>query len=594
MRANALAVPSFIGALVSLTSLLEFSISFQPFPHSCKSRHGNPLLPLHSLDGGGGSSEDWRAFRAKLVQNETIKSTNTGAAWAYDSGLLIEKGSIVLSRVEDSLGCHDLRQPYFAKCVVLIVDNDDGFTQGIILNRPSNVKLNDEDIVYVDDDGERLFQPDLEYSDEGGEGINAWRMFFGGDIAGLYDEDPLIVCLHNNTSELAQSVSDEILPGVYLTSHLAARSLVQSGLPAESFFSFYGFCGWDPGQLETEVKRGSWSMVSVDSGTLWKDLQALREPDYDPRMVGLDMWQEIATAIDFQDDESQGISLFQDLMLKEWATKVLLVPDEEDDHAELEDADIHRALKAAKDPSCIRKGALVRGSMSEVSPFLLQDQFLHKCTLLILQETDEVSLGLVLNLPSTDTYTIDLPTGVATFPIRYGGPGGEAVEDPLIWLHFKNILKAKSIGNAINKGDPNSVWTCTLDQVIDSIESGIATADDFVLVQGFCVWEKALGGAGGILGEVIDGKFEAVSSAVSSDVWAQLLFQGTLSEDTLLLNFKHAVDAWTAGDSSNHGGGIEVDCRRVFNSNVSVGELCDEALLAWVKIFLLGNAEYYR
>jgi putative AlgH/UPF0301 family transcriptional regulator len=192
-------------------------------------------------------SGDWRAFRAKLVMNETASRDQS---WAYDSGLLVEKGSIVVSRVEYSLGCHDLRQPYFCKCVILIVEHDEEFTQGVILNRPD-----DQDIVYLDDEGSPLLDEGSTFDAMDRE-INekcesSWTMFYGGDLAGIYDENPLIVCLHNLTSEIAQSVSEEIMPGVYLTSQIAARALVEEqGATPDSLFTFYAFCGWDPGQLD--------------------------------------------------------------------------------------------------------------------------------------------------------------------------------------------------------------------------------------------------------------------------------------------------------------------------------------------------------
>ena len=63
------------------------------------------------------NNDDWRSFRAKLVLDETTTAT-TDSPWAYDAGLLVQKGSLIVSRIESSLGCHDLRQPYFFYCSV--------------------------------------------------------------------------------------------------------------------------------------------------------------------------------------------------------------------------------------------------------------------------------------------------------------------------------------------------------------------------------------------------------------------------------------------------------------------------------------------
>ena len=208
-------------------------------------------------------------------------------------------------------------------------------------------------------------------------------------------------------------------------------------------------------------------------------------------------------------------------------------------------------------------------------------------------------------IPTTDTYTIDMPNGdVITFPIRYGGPGGEErEEDPLIWLHNNQSLKAMEIGKSLYGEDFDCVWTCSLDEVINSIESGSATAKDFILVQGFCVWQKENDSAGGIKGQVLAGNFEApviTGTTNNDDVWSCLIAQDQLSEESLSANFRLSFDAWSAGRSlqiaQNKDGSKNVaeDCRTVFESDVRVSTLCDEALLNWMKIFLLGNAEYYR
>ena len=121
--------------------------------------------------------------------------------------------------------------------------------------------MNHNDIVYLDEEGRPQLDDDDPTVEDASSSPARWRMFFGGDLASVFDKDPLIVCQQNLTSEIAQSVSDEIMPGVYLTSHLAARALVEEEhaqhVFAEDFFAFQRFCGWNPGQLEKEVKRGS-------------------------------------------------------------------------------------------------------------------------------------------------------------------------------------------------------------------------------------------------------------------------------------------------------------------------------------------------
>ena len=628
---------------------------------------------LYSLDPKGDNDEttkdgeeeeeDWRAFRARLVMNEALdnsssssssKSTPTTSSpseplssWTYDTGTFVEQGSIVISRVESSLGCHDLRQPYFGKCVILIVEHTPEFTQGIILNRPSNIMLNDNDIIYDLDDG-----------DDGGSGDGddpadfndllcatdesngcSWSMSFGGDISSIYDsENPLIVCLHNLTnSELAQSVSDTILPGVYITSHLSARQLVSMGVAQpESFFTFFGFCGWDPGQLDKELDRGSWYMLSTDPKTLWNELDVLRQPTYDPRSAGIDMWHNIMGKLgrgeeandDDEDSDSStrannglqfSTSAFADLMLKEWATERLYVANET-----VNDSDIYRELFAAdrsqqQTSQQIQAGTILRASSNNVSPFLVgQEQFFHKSTILILQESDICSIGVMLNLPTTDSYQIQLDDGtIVDFIIRYGGPGGGGGSDdedeyedaPFLWLHCSQTLKKMGIGKSLagTFGKKFGAWSCSIDQVIEALESNLATPDDFLVVQGFCVWEKEENDlAGGMLGQVISGNFEIVPSIGCAEaredtklqgIWSRLSSQRILSDYTLNSNANISEETWNLcgnDKASINKAAVDVgDSRFVYDTNVKVSTLADQALLAWMKIYLLGTAEYY-
>ena len=172
----------------------------------------------------------------------------------------IQEGSLIISKVESSLGCHDLRQPYFHKAIVLVLDHDpDDFTQGVLLNRASDLILDGKDILYVDD-GE---------SDDTQASSTSWRIHFGGDIGGWYEENPQLLCLHGIDTEASRAVSDPIfeensdIGNVYITSHRGALSLVQAGeATPDMFYTFSGFCGWEPGQLEREVDRNSWCLAS--------------------------------------------------------------------------------------------------------------------------------------------------------------------------------------------------------------------------------------------------------------------------------------------------------------------------------------------
>ena len=218
--------------------------------HESSTTHHRVLLfdkssPEEESDDNNGEDEDWRAFRAKLVMSEggnaagggtsspSIEDENTAvddgpiiddsdldgfgalfsessatsspssfagftpldpSQWAYDSGKVIEKGAVILGGVEQDFG-FGLRQQYFHKAVILVLDHDENtFTKGIILNRPSD----------------RMMEDDVN------EGLK-WRVWFGGDVQGLDSILPEVVCLHSLKSKEAKDASVSVMKDIQVS-----------------------------------------------------------------------------------------------------------------------------------------------------------------------------------------------------------------------------------------------------------------------------------------------------------------------------------------------------------------------------------------
>jgi putative AlgH/UPF0301 family transcriptional regulator len=560
----------------------------------------------------------------------------------------IQEGTIVLSRVESRLGCHDLKQTYLHKAVVLIIDHDpDDFTQGIILNRASDLILHDRDIVYYEegsdeeenDTAAHEITTAMNVDGNNNSSSTSWRIHFGGDIGGWYEETPQLLCLHGIKSDTALAVSDPIFDGVFITSHLGARSLVESGeAKSDQFFTFSGFVGWEQNQLQNEIDRGSWYLTSLvdadvdaeaakDEGEEEHALMNLlgkyswKNINYNPQSAGLEFWNRLMTdletasssaAKDMEDKMVQQQS-FTDLMLKEWATQRLLVTKEiistDDDKyekkSEVEDADIFRAMKAAADPIPVSPGNILKGSASK---YIINEQLFHKATILFLQDTPEASIGVILNLPTKDSYTLLVRDYLTTddvgkksktnkafdFVVRYGGPSGIRDEgEQLIWLHDSDVLKDKGIG--VPTSGQTSIHVCSEKEVEEAIRNSLVPANQFLLVQGFCVWEKdTAGSTGGVYGQLLNGNIEDTQIYATSKrkkMWRLLSSQRLLSsEESLKENFELALSAWEATKQQNYS--TKTESRHIFDSNVDISTLADDALLAWMKIFLLYEAEY--
>jgi hypothetical protein len=81
--------------------------------------------------------------------------------------------------------------------------NENVYTRGIILNRPTNLFLSDDD--FINSDGSPL---------EGSRQDNKWKIWFGGEVNGLLGDDPEIICLHSLENEVADQESEVILKGI--------------------------------------------------------------------------------------------------------------------------------------------------------------------------------------------------------------------------------------------------------------------------------------------------------------------------------------------------------------------------------------------
>ncbi|KAG7374664.1 ACR COG1678 domain containing protein [Nitzschia inconspicua] len=535
----------------------------------------------------------------------------------------LKEGDLVLSRVESNLGCHDLRQPYLHKAVVLILDHDpEDFTQGVLLNRASDLILNHQDIIYEEDEDDK--HPET-FLLSNSSMLSSWKIHFGGDIGSWYEEQPNFVCLHTIGSDAALAVSDSLIcdsrksSGIFVTSHLGARSLVESGeASADDFFTFSGFCGWEEGQLQTEVDRGSWYLASLEhceggnndvqldhpASLLWQLMEeySWKNSKFNVESAAIEFWRDLVTAIGMGCEIGDPNS-FSDLMLKEWATQRLLVAkgelDEEGQPAvEINDSDIHRAVKTASMAASIVPGTLLRGSSMADCPFLLKDQLFHKATILLLQEDPDASVGVILNLPTTETYLLELGTGSnAEIPIRYGGPSGREDKDmPLFWFHNDEMLKRKGVGRPLTCPSRNAdvetadcVFVCTEAEVTHAIQANSLVKDRFFLVRGFSAWEKK-SGSYGILGEAQRVNFEVVPESRYSAVLDQLLAQTQLSEEAWDENVQILQNAWAHGGIDEEKMHVN---RYVFGSGMELMTLADTALANWIKIFILAKAENY-
>jgi len=166
-----------------------------------------------------------------------------------------------------------LADSYFKRSVVLLSEHDGEGSMGFILNKPTDLTINDA----IDD-----FPP-----------FKA-PLYFGGPV----NTDTLYYV--HTLGDILEG-SREIIKGVYWGGNFdQLRVLIDTGQITTEDIRFYaGYSGWDNNQLDLELKEHAWVLSNStvnfsffnDPTTLWK--QALKS-----------MGEDYAVMADFPEDPS--------------------------------------------------------------------------------------------------------------------------------------------------------------------------------------------------------------------------------------------------------------------------------------------------
>lgn len=314
-------------------------------------------------------------------------------------------------------------------------------------------------------------------------------------------------------------------------------------------------------------------------------------------------------------------------MLKEWAFTNLLStaagggagrqlrdPVEFNTNPEL----VEQMLNMLENRSGSLEGALVRASATDRSPFLLENQMLHKSVVLIIKDEKAATVGVILNRPSTQGLDIKVDSADSgnqkreRIPMIYGGPFSvQGGAQSVLWLHCSSVLREANIGSPVGPQGSHKLCMCSTQEVMKAVGSGLVTADEFMAVIGVYVWVKDGGAKQGIEGELELGHFDVIPDSAAEEVWSLLKKQQILTPLNLDETLKLSEEAWLAAgngtEKSKKNGkkkngwnplaGLgenfdEEDDSLVFKSDFKVSQLSDDSLRNWCMVFLLGIANY--
>lgn len=170
------------------------------------------------------------------------------------------------------LAMPQVADPFFHRSVVLLVFHDEEGSFGLIVNRPTEVKLTEV----------------LDGLDISWRGDPAEPAYFGGPV-----QPQLGSVLY--APARAEEVTTEILPGLGLTQHVGSLEQLAAE-PPRAFRLCLGYAGWSDGQLMEEILRNDWLTAPVSEellfatppGRLWE--RALETVGVEPE--SLPSWTE--------------------------------------------------------------------------------------------------------------------------------------------------------------------------------------------------------------------------------------------------------------------------------------------------------------
>ena len=131
---------------------------------------------------------------------------------------------------------------YFDNSLIYLCKNDSDGSFGLIINKKISINLKDFSL-----------DSDTELEDF----LNNGRVYLGGPVSPF---TPFVL----HTLEKKFDDTHEVTPNIGLSSKAdVIQTILQKKYPKQFIVSF-GYTGWSPGQLEKEIRQGSWIIIPAN------------------------------------------------------------------------------------------------------------------------------------------------------------------------------------------------------------------------------------------------------------------------------------------------------------------------------------------
>jgi putative transcriptional regulator len=138
-----------------------------------------------------------------------------------------------------------IKDPHFAKTVILLVKYDFQGAMGLIINRPTDTKLSQA-------------LPNVQGIQKSPD-----NLYFGGPVA--FNRITMII-----QSQGMPDNSEKVFNDIYISKSITLlEQIIEIQKPDQRFRIYIGYAGWGPGQLETEIARNDWNIMKIDPDILF-------------------------------------------------------------------------------------------------------------------------------------------------------------------------------------------------------------------------------------------------------------------------------------------------------------------------------------
>ncbi|MBL6751069.1 MAG: YqgE/AlgH family protein [Nevskia sp.] len=141
-----------------------------------------------------------------------------------------------------------LEDSNFSHSVTLLCEHSDKGALGLVVNRPTDLRLSD-----------MLDQMGLEHGELPGDPVVYW----GGPVQ---PERGFVVHAGPGDWDSTLKLDDDL----YITTSRDVLGAIGRGGGPADYFVALGYAGWGEGQLESEIKSNSWLNTPVDTSVLFR------------------------------------------------------------------------------------------------------------------------------------------------------------------------------------------------------------------------------------------------------------------------------------------------------------------------------------